>query len=241
MTHAFDRQRIIDNVYAGLGTVATGPFAPDSPANDPEIKPIPFDLGAAKKLLAEAGWTDTDGDGIVDKELHAGDGKRSPFEFRLMFVTGYRESEVFAKIFADDLLKVGVKMLLDPQEFSLIMKRKDERQFDAVTLSWMTPWLTDPYQVWHSSQVDVPKGSNAIGFRNPEADKIMEELRVTFDPEVRNRLLRAFHRIVHDEQPYSFFMTRKKPFCAWKNVQNLTFSKDFPIENSFPWWVSDAP
>jgi ABC-type transport system substrate-binding protein len=241
LTHAFDRQRIIDNVYAGLGTVATGPFAPDSPANDPEIKPIPFDLGAAKKLLAEAGWTDTDGDGIIDKELHAGDGKRSPFEFRLMFVTGYRESEVFAKIFADDLLKVGVKMLLDPQEFSLITKRKDERQFDAVTLSWMTPWLTDPYQVWHSSQVDVPKGSNAIGFRNPEADKIMEELRVTFDPEARNRLLRAFHRIVHDEQPYSFFMTRKKPFCAWKGVQNLTFSKDFPIENSFPWWVSDAP
>jgi ABC-type transport system substrate-binding protein len=241
MTHAFDRQRIIDNVYAGLGTVATGPYASDSPANDPEIKPIPFDLAAAKKLLAEAGWTDTNGDGIVDKELHAGDGKRSPFEFRLMFVTGVRESEVFAKIFADDLLKVGVKMILDPQEWSLLTKRKDERQFDALSMAWMTPWLTDLYQIWHSSQVDVPKGSNAFGFRNPEADKIIEELRVTFDPDARNRLLRAFHRIVHDEQPYSFFMTRKKPFCGWNNVRNLTFSKDFPIENSFPWWVSDAP
>lgn len=240
MTHAFDRQRIIDNVYAGLATVATGPYAPDSPANDPDIEPIPFDLAAAKKLLAEAGWTDTNGDGIVDKELHAGDGNRSPFEFRLMFATGYRESEVSAKIFADDLLKIGVKMIIEPQEFSLLMKRKDERQFDAVSMSWTTPWLIDPYQVWHSSQVDVPKGSNAIGFRNPEADKIIEELRVTFDPEARNRLLRAFHRIVHEEQPYSFFMARKKPFCAWNSVQNLTFSKDFPIENSFPWWVSDS-
>src|SRR5688572_2352241 len=45
MTHALDRQRIIDNVWVGLGTVVTSPFAPGSPNADPEIKPIPFDLG----------------------------------------------------------------------------------------------------------------------------------------------------------------------------------------------------
>jgi peptide/nickel transport system substrate-binding protein len=238
LTHAFDRQRIIDNVYVGLGTIASGPFAPDSPNNDPDIRPIPFDLAAAKKLLAEAGWTDSDGDGLVDKELHAGDGKRTPFEFRLILAAGIKESEVFAKIFADDLLKIGVKMIVEPLEWALVLKRKDERQFDAFTASWMITWIPDLYQFWHSSQADLPKGSNAVGFRNAEADKIIERIRVTFDKDERIRLFRAFHRIVHDEQPYSFFMARKKVYCAWNEVKNLVFSKDLPIENSLPWFIA---
>ena len=238
MTLAFDRQRIIDHVYAGLATIGTGPFAPDSPNNDPEIKPLPFDLAAAKKLLAEAGWTDTDGDGLVDKELHAGDGKRSPFEFRFMFAASQKEAESSGKIFADDLLKIGVKMNLEPLEWSLLLKRKDERQFDSYMASWQTPWLIDPYQVWHSSQADLPKGSNSVGFRNAEADKLLEELRVTFDKDARIRLLRSFHRIVHEEQPYSFFLARKKVWCSWGEVKNLVWSKDIPIEHSMPWWIA---
>jgi ABC-type transport system substrate-binding protein len=240
LSHALDRQRIIDSVWAGLGTVGTGPFAPDSPNNDPDVKAIPFDLARAKALLAEAGWADTNGDGLVDKELHAGDGKRSPFEFRLNFTTGQKESEASMKIFADDLLKIGVRMRIEPMEWSLLLKQKDERQFDALYLSWQTTWLTDPFQIFHSSQVDLPKGSNYVGFRNAEADKLVEELRVTFDKDARVRLLRAFHRIVADEQPYAFFMTRKKVYCGWNDVKNLIWSKDIPIENSLPWWVEGS-
>jgi peptide/nickel transport system substrate-binding protein len=240
MTHAVDRQRIIDNVWVGLGTIVTSPFAPGSPNADPEIKPIPFDLGAARKLLAEAGFTDTDGDGLVDKELHAGDGKRSPFEFRFTFPTGQKEVEASLKIFADDLLKIGVKAALEPLEWSAYVKRLEERQFDANAGGWSTPWFTDLYQSWHSSQVDVPKGSNAVGFRNAEADKIIEALRVEFDKDARIRLFRAFHRIVDDEQPYTFFMRRNKVHCAWNNLKNVVYSKDFPSENTLPWWVDDA-
>jgi ABC-type transport system substrate-binding protein len=61
MTLAFDRQRIIENVYAGLGTIATA-RTPDSPNNDLDIRTDPVQSRRAKKLLSEAGWTDTDGD-----------------------------------------------------------------------------------------------------------------------------------------------------------------------------------
>jgi hypothetical protein len=63
---------------------------------------------------------------------------------------------------------------------------------------------------------------------------------VTFDGDARIRLLRAFHRIVADEQPYTFFMTRKRVYCAWSDVKNLVWSKDIPIENSLPWWVASS-
>jgi ABC-type transport system substrate-binding protein len=240
MTYAFDRQRVIDNVWAGLGVVTTSPYLPGSPNIDPDIKPIPFDLAESKKLLAQAGWTDTNGDGLLDKELHVGDGKRSPFEFHFAFTSGQKESETTAKILADDLLKVGVKMIIDPMEWSLFTKRREDHEFDAIMTAWLLPWYTDLYQVWHSSQIDVPKGSNVEGFRNAKADQIIEKLRLEFDPAERVRLFREFHRIVDDEQPYTFFMVRKKVWCGWNDVQNFIFAKDFPIENSLPWWVGSV-
>ena len=240
MTHALDRRRIIDHIYAGLGSIATGPYPLDSSNNDPSIEPLPFDLEAARKLLAEAGWTDTDHDGLVDKELHAGDGKRSPFSFRLSFAAGQHEAESTVKIFAEDLLKIGVKLNLDPVDWALLQKRKDERQFDAYVAGWNTPWITDLYPVWHSSQADLPRGANAVSFRNEEADRIIEKLRVTFDEEARIGLFRAFHRIVHDEQPYTFVMVRRKVHCTWSNVKNLVYAKDTPVENSLPWWIEDG-
>jgi ABC-type transport system substrate-binding protein len=240
MTHALDRQRIIDNVWVGLATLVTSPFAPGSPNADPAIEPIPFDLDKARKLLAEAGFADTDGDGLVDKELHAGDRKRSPFDFRFTFATGGKETETSLKIFADDLLKIGVKATLEALEWSAYVKRLEERQFDASAGAWSTPWFSDLYQGWHSSQVDEPKSSNTVGFRSAEADKIIEELRVTFDKDARIRLFRAFHRIVADEQPYTFFMRRTKVHCAWSNVKNVVYSKDVPTENTLPWWVDES-
>jgi ABC-type transport system substrate-binding protein len=237
MTHALDRKRIIDNVYVGLGAIATGPYPPGSPNADPAIEPIPFDLARAKKLLAEAGWTDSDGDGLVDRELHPGDGKHSPFEFRLSFAVGQAETDATVKIFADDLSKIGVRAILDPLEWALLQKRKDERSYDAYLGSRTTTWFTDLYQVWHSSQADLPGGSNAVSFKNRAADEIIENLRLVFDENERVRLFRAFHRIVDDEQPYTFVMVRSKVHCAWSNVKNVVYAKDTPVENSLPWWV----
>lgn len=237
MTHAFDRQRIIDNIFVGLGSVSTGPFAPGSPNADPNVAPIPFDLDRARALLAEAGWTDTNGDGLVDRELHPGDGKRSPFEFRLSFSVGQKETDATVKIFADDLSKIGVRAILDPQEWTSLQRSKDERRFDAYLGSRTTTWFTDLHQVFHSSQADVPGGSNAVSFESEAADRIIEKLRVTFDESERARLFHAFHRLVDEEQPYTFVMVRSKVHCASKSVKNLVYSKVTPVENSLPWWL----
>jgi peptide/nickel transport system substrate-binding protein len=240
MTLAFDRKRILENVYVGLGTLVSGPFPPDAPYNDPSVQPLPFDLEAARKLLAEAGWSDTDGDGLLDKALHAGE-PRKPFEFSFLVPTGRKEAMVLANILREDLLKIGVKMTIDTAEWSLFLKRKDERNFDAYVAAWTVGWEPDLFQIWHSSQIDVPKGSNAIGFRNKEADRIIETLRVTLDIDERRKLLQAFHRLVAEEQPYSFFQAPKTVVCTWKEVENVVFSMTFPNINALPWSVQSLP
>lgn len=235
MTHALNRKGIIDNVWVGLGTILTGPILPDSPYYDSSIQPYAFDLDRARELLNEAGWEDTDGDGLLDRDLD-GDGRREPFEFTLV-IGNFPEYTSTANVFKDDLLKIGVKMKLESVEWSLMQKRMDERKFDAYIGGWALGWDSDPYQLWHSSQADVPKGSNYVGFRNAEADEIIEKLRVTFDEDERVRLFHRFHRIVHEEQPYTFFMVPLAVVCWWDDVRNVVFAKTRPVTSSLPWWV----
>lgn len=239
MTLAFNRQGIIDHVYEGLGRVATGPFFALSPYNDPTIEPLPFDLGRAGELLAEAGFEDTDGDGLIDKDLD-GDGDREEFEFTLLTYGSSPEYSTMANIFKEDLLDIGVRMNVEAVEWSLMQKRMDEKQFDAYTGGWGLGWDPDPFQLWHSSQADVPKGSNRVGFRNEEADRIIEELRRTFDKDERIRLLRRFHAILHEEQPYTFFRVPEGVFCWWDNVKRVEFAKVRPHTLSLPWWVESG-
>jgi peptide/nickel transport system substrate-binding protein len=239
MTMALNRQGIIDNVYVGLGTVSSSPYLADNPGNDPDVVPYSFDLAGAAALLAEAGWEDSNGDGLLDKDLDPDDGDdtRSNFTFKFLIYGNSPEYSSMANIYKEDLLKIGVKMGVDKADWSLMQKKMDEKNFDAFTGGWGLSWETDPYQLWHSSQADIPRGSNRVGFRNAEADVLIENLRKTFDPAERARLLQRFHQILHDEQPYTFFRYRVDPFCWWKEVEDVKFPMTRPLVNTIPWSV----
>ncbi len=237
MTLALNRKEMVEKVFVGLGEVANGPWLPQTGTLDPNIDPLEFDLDRAKKLLAEAGWTDTDGDGLLDKVIN---GQRMPFEFTLLIVSNSPEYTSLSNIFKEDLLKIGVKMKVEAAEWSLMQKRMNEKKFDAFTGGWAMGWENDPYQLWHSSQADVPKGSNRVGFRNKEADEIIEKLRETFDKEKRIELFRRLHRLIYDAQAYTFLRVVKAAYCWHKNVKVTAWSKVRPISDSRPWWVASA-
>lgn len=233
MTHALNRQGIIDNVLFGLGTIQTGPFYYKHPATDKTIQPFPFDLELAKKLLDEAGWTDTDGDGIRDKVL---DGQKTKFEFSIV---SYDRPEVrtWLSIFKEDLRKVGVNMNPLPVDWPTMQKKMDEGAFDAFTGGWGLSWSIDPYQIWHSTQADVPKGSNRVAFRNKRADEIIETLRVTFDEAERLKMYHEFHAILHEEQPYTFFYAPQQVAVWHPRVKNMVINSIRPQMYSLPWWL----
>jgi peptide/nickel transport system substrate-binding protein len=234
MTLALNRQEIVSKVFSGLGQVARGPFLETTPYLAPEIQALPFDLKQAAALLAEAGWTDTDGDGLLDKVLSGG--KPAPFEFTLLIYGSSPEWTSAANIFKEDLLSIGVKMSVDAAEWSLMQKRMAEKKFDAFTGAWGLPWSSDPYQTWHSSQADVAQGSNRVGFRNAKADALIEELRLTLDPDKRTEMLRNIHRIINEEQPYSFVYVPKYADCYRRGLENVVYAKTRPVANVMPWW-----
>ncbi|MBW7874389.1 MAG: hypothetical protein H3C47_00195 [Candidatus Cloacimonetes bacterium] len=234
MTHAMNRKQIIKNVLHDLATLTTGNFFRFSPAYDNTIVAHDYDLGKAARLLDEAGWKDTDGDGVRDKMIN---GELKRFEFP-MLVYGHRpEIRSWATIFKEDLYKIGVVCNLQATEWSVMLKKMEEREFVSFTGGWGLDFDGDPYQIWHSSQADLPKSSNRIGFRNKEADQIIELLRETFDPEERIRLQHKFHKILHEEQPYLFMYSEKSVYVNQPRLKNVNFQPFRPHVKTLNWYL----
>lgn len=212
LTHLVNRELILEKILYNLGAIVTNPFYINSPEYDKSIEPYPYDPSRAEKLLEEAGWVDHDGDGIRDK-----DGVKFAFEF--LIPGGSETGEKIATILKEELDNMGIQMDIRKTEWAVFTTRLNERNFDAVTLAWSMGVESDPYQIWSSTQAD--SGSNFIGFKNEEADKLIEEARTEFDREKRKELYRRFAEIVHEEQPYTFLFCRKSTVAVNKRFENV--------------------
>jgi peptide/nickel transport system substrate-binding protein len=227
MTHIVDREKIVSSLLKGNGKVTTGPFYINSEQYDKSIEPWPYDIDRAKELLDEAGWIDSDGNGIRER-----DGTEFSFEFTIPSRSVYYSR--LGKMLKDSAAKVGIDVVIDPVEWSILMVKVNDRKFEAVSMGWGGDVLQDPYQLWHSSQIGN-RGSNYAGFRNAEADAIMEEGRRTLDVGKRTKLYHKLNAILHHEQPYTFLYTRPIFRIVDKRFKNV---KIYPFgPNYFEWYV----
>ena len=197
LTCAIDKQEIIDGVLLGLGQAATGPYKPDSWVYNDNVEKFSYDPARAKKLLAEAGWEDSDGAGILDE-----DGK--PFAFTIVTNQGndlrVKSGEIIQRRFRD----VGIDVKLRVIEWATFLKEFiNPGNFDATILGWSSGPEPDQYNIWHSSKTG-PRQLNFIGYNNPEVDDLLEKGRRTFDQEERGRYYGRFQEILAEDQPYTF-------------------------------------
>jgi peptide/nickel transport system substrate-binding protein len=199
MTKLVDRPGIISALHHGLARPTTCHFYSESDACDPTLLPMPYDPVTAVKELEAAGYTDSDGDGVRERN-----GK--PLKFALMISASSEDAARMGTLLKESLARAGIEMQLQRVEWSAFVRRLRERDFDACSLIWALSPRGDPTQIWHSSSING--GSNYVGFNNPLADKIIDEARVTLNDEKRNRLYREFGRILYEEQPYTWLLSR---------------------------------
>ncbi len=235
MTYACPRRKVLKEIFQGLGDVVTGEIYRYHPYYNEDLPERPFDLDKAKDLLAQAGWEDSDGNGIIDKVI---DGQKTEFEFHLLVYGHSKEFQALADAYKECLRKIGVNLISEALDWALMQKKMESREFEAYTGGWALGWEVDPYQIWHSSQADEPKSSNMVSFRNAEADKIIEEGRVTFSEAKRRELFRRFHEILYIEQPYTFLYCLKSIPTWWSEVKNVEFSLIRPQTYKGKWYLS---
>lgn len=197
IAYAIDKNEIVDVVLFGLGSPATGPYVPNTWYYNPDVKNYEHNPALAKDLLKEAGWEDTDGDGIVDKQ-------GQPFEFTILTNMGNSLRNNTATIIQWRLAKVGIKVKIRMLEWSTFINEFiDKRRFQAVILGWSLGFEPDQYDIWHSSKTKE-KEFNFVSYNNPEVDALLETGRRTFNMAERKKAYYRIQEILADELPYIF-------------------------------------
>jgi peptide/nickel transport system substrate-binding protein len=233
MTYLLDRERIVDEIYLGYGEVAISPFNPRSKQHDTSLIARAYDLEKGKALLAEAGFADRDGDGLLE------DASGRPFEFELVYFQGNDDTSRMVLFLRDQLARAGIKLEPKPTEWSVMIDLLKKRDFDAITLGWTSGLETDLYQMFHSSQIEGG-GNNFVGYKNLEFDALVDEARATVDEETRMPLWMQAERHLFDDQPYTFLMRRKSLVFIDRRIQNIEQTRvglnlgAVPMENYVP-------
>ncbi len=202
MTYLTDRERLVEEIFIGYAQTANGPFNPLGRQHNTAIETRPFDPGKAKALLAEAGFVDSDGDGVIETP----DGK--PFRFQITYPSGSDNYKRIMLLLKDLYVRAGILMEPNPVDWPVLIDALNNKDFDAISLAWTSDFEIDLYQFFHSSQTE-PGGDNFASYINPALDALIEQARAELDEDKRIALWHRAHEILWEDQPYTFLMRNK--------------------------------
>ena len=160
LTHAIDRALISTTILEGLAPVTHGPVQPVSWAHNPNVRTYGFDPVRAGALLDEAGWRDTNGDGVRDKG-----GRR--FSFTLITQAGFAVRENVAQVLQRQFKDVGVEVAVQLHDGTSISKLWFDGRFDAMLHWWQLP--ADPELTLFFAKDRMPPRGRNINYVSDDA------------------------------------------------------------------------
>lgn len=210
---AVDRERILTDVFDGIGNLPMGILTPGLLGFWEEgIDQWPgYDLERAAQMLADAGWADTDGDGILDK-----DGQ--PFSITYGQIPGFPFDQ-FGQILVNDLNSLGIEVAIENEEQAAYLADLRAGKWE---LAGMLFGATDPdvlYVVAHSSSID--SAWNTARYNNPELDALLEEGRTTLDQAARAEIYKQAQEILMQDMPYIPFRLIEDPLIINERLQGF--------------------
>lgn len=206
VAHALDVDGMLEDVLNGYGSPATSPVWPGNAHYQAQPR-LRYDPDQARRLLDEAGWQDTDQDGVRDREI---EGQQVPLRFELSYPPNGRTLEEFANRIERELSAVGFEVLLRPAvkgEFSTNLVKGN---YDAALLSFAkNPNPYDFHQLFHSS--NYPGGYNFFGYVNAGVDSLIDRMRIEPDAAERRRLAEVIQAQIYQDQPaiFLYYITKK--------------------------------
>ena len=195
LTHAIDREAIIDGYLKQYGVVCNTDVSPSLKwAYNDRIAPHAFDPAKATAMLKAEGWL-PGADGILQKQ-----GKR--FSFVLYTNSGNARRNYASVVIQQNLRSIGIDCKLDVQESNVFFENLHQRKLDAWLAGWAIGLEIDPLDVWGS---DLNKSRfNFTGYQNPRVDQLCDLAKQKMDPLGAKPYWLEYQDILHRDQPVTF-------------------------------------
>lgn len=231
---AFDRDSIIRSLYRGQARAISGPFTPDQWAFDPSVTPLTYDAARATALLKEAGWADSNGDGVLDR------GGR-PLSFNMLVPAGSQAAMEQTQIYQQGLQKIGVKLEIRPLEGAAMFDHIMRGNYQSAFMAWSTDVDPDIGVLFRSDQTP-PAGLNIVRYANPELDALIDRSRIEFDQNKRREIFHQMHQLLARDQPYLWTVQVATKWAVNKRVRDVQLAKGLGPFNWYPgtraWWLA---
>ena len=190
--HAIDVDELIKNVFIGFGTRCATPLHPSSAEYNADLKPITFSIEKAKKLLAEAGWSDTDKDGILDKKLG---GKKTALRVKYLANASKASSMTLAELIKSNARKAGIDIVIDAKDANTLLDKLRSREFEMISAGRSITPQWSPSQNWRTD------ADNRSGFGNEKTDQWIDALEREPNQSKRWVISKKLQAEIYEEQP----------------------------------------
>lgn len=221
IARAIDKDAMIQATLFGNGQAAQSPFYGPGILYWTDEFAVPYDLEAAKALMAESGFPDG-------------------FSTTLIIPSGDQLAQQTATIFADQLAQIGIQVAISPVEAGTWWEMWSGGEFELVyklgTNDVIDPAMNVPFDFW--SKAEGGSDSAFSGYRNEEIVKISHEAQAELDPAARSELYREMQRIAMDESPQFYLF---HPTTIWATRDNVHGFAVFPTKAHRFWetWKSE--
>jgi peptide/nickel transport system substrate-binding protein len=228
-----DRDALQDQVLGGAAELLAGSLPAAHWAADPALEPPAYDPDGARRLLAEAGWSDTDGDGWLDR-----DGERLRLPVRTNGGNQLRED--VATLVASYYRALGVDASVELVVWGSVVDDLFTHDFETIVFSWPLAAEPDQSRWWLSTENEIGRGDNFVSFSDETVDRLLgEALNVPeCNPVRRAELYRQIQGMLAQERPYDFLFIPHATLLTRPDLLG-TEAGPFagPLESAAAWYL----
>ncbi|WHH59000.1 ABC transporter substrate-binding protein [Petroclostridium sp. X23] len=197
MVYAIDRDKIIDEVLLGHGKKADVPISPEWWMYDPSSQIYNYNKDKAKQLLSEAGWTDSNNDGILDKVT---DGVQVPLAFELLTNSDNIIRDKTANMIEQQLRDIGIRITQKKVSWEELNSLLNAKTFDIVLTGLNFSPIGDLTFAFHS--LEIERGTNFISYNDPEMDQLLARAFAAVNQEERKQAYSALQKKAAEDLPF---------------------------------------
>ena len=225
LNYGMDFDEINEGAFFGTGVPVASHVRPTDWSFPAGLEPYPFDAEQAMSLLDEAGFTDSDGDGVRECNgcLYAEDG--SPLALTVQTNAGNTSQEALYTLLQDQWEELGFDINLEFVEFGTLVDNFTAQKYDAIGVFWglATPANPDGITDIFLPAADVVgAGYNTQSYSNPRLTELIETARTLpgCDVAERREMYGEAYQILRDDSPWIWISTGNVLLAAQNNVEN---------------------